>query len=171
MIKKKHFLLILLGLLSPLISFTYAQGNLKDFDLYKSQRAPGWHMDGHIVSDTLFTLQAPINLTSVIDGGGEKVFFHSLSFRKNQKIIVLYDPYGKDMEAIEALEINKTAFIDLCKQKNIYSEIEHKVSLKNCRMFGFYKLKSLNFYILYINVQKSNVEKFDHSIKSLTLKS
>lgn len=167
MIKKKYFLL--LGLLFPLTSFTYAQDNLKDSDLYKS-RALAWHMDGQVVSDTVFTLQAPSNIISVVDGGGENVFFHRLSFSNNQEIIVLYDPYQKDTEAIEALGIDKETFVNLCKQKNIYSEIERKVSLKKCRLFGLYKLNELNFYVLCINVKKANIKKFNHSIKSLTLK-
>jgi hypothetical protein len=176
MMFKKNIYKIITSIVLILTFFTssdlvVAQSIKKDeWHLYTSSKAFGLKMDGYRLTDTVFKLKIAEQPIKTIDiSGGINGFIHILEFNKNQKIVTIYNPNKNDKSNFSELDISFNKLKDISKRDNIYIDLCNRIKFLKSRRFGIVKLEELGFYIIYVNVKKSNTATFDYSLNSLKL--
>jgi len=123
----------------------------------------GMRLDAEVVKDKRFKLQIPMGLLQS-EHTVSYYFGHSLSFARDQKIIIFYFPMKKDIEDYRASDLNYKKFEELCEKENIAEELTG-IRLRHASHFGINKING-RVYVIYLNVNDRDMNDFNYSINS-----
>lgn len=165
----KKLLIRLLPLLLFLGCSTSKNHNInKDvFVKFVNNNKTGIKKDNEVIKDKGFTMEIPNSLITQ-DNSISYYFLQSLKFKNEQKIITLYIPDKKYVLNKNINTYSNVEFINQLKELNILQETKEIKFMKN-RYFNIMLLDN-NFFVMYINVQEKNINDFNYSIKSVSLK-
>lgn len=138
----------------------------RDFVKFVNENKLTIKRDDEVVKDMYFALQIPKSLSE------NKIkissfFLQELKFDKNQKIILLYIPDKKYKLDRKILNYSFKTFKDELSKLDIYHDLESMEFIEN-RRFGLVLLED-NFFAIYINIKKENIENYNYSINSINL--
>lgn len=164
----KKLLIRLLGLLLFLGCSTSKNHNInKDvFVKFTNSNKTNIKKDDEVIKDKGFTMEIPNSLITQ-ENRISYYFLQSLKFKNEQKIVTLYIPNKRYVLNKNISIYSNVEFINQLKELDILQEFKEVKFMEN-RYFNIVLLED-NFFVMYLNVQKKNINDFNYSIKSVNL--
>ncbi|MNK05231.1 hypothetical protein D3C87_231080 [compost metagenome] len=161
----KKYLIKMLSMLLLFGCSTKKSIEQSDFIEFKNENKTTIKRDNEVINDKKFTLQIPSsfkeNRIKI-----SNIFLQDLKFNNDERLIFLYIP-DKKYKLEKNRNYSYKEFINELNRLNLVHELDDFNFVKN-RNFGLRLLEN-NFFVMYVNIKKKNIDNYKYSINSINL--